>query len=269
MITPVLPSSSRFRPVMTALAALAAMPAVLAMPAHALEPDAGEEAAIKACEQRLCKMVLNRKPAGEDLSCAVAKTWDRDTLKKGESNSVKWGFGDARCAVDLDIKRKDVISALTKKEHTIQVPAHTVKCTVERDGKPKPVTAKLAPKLVFKDGKADKIWINLSDIDGPSNVKATVWMAAKLEDNLGIFHGSMIKSVNKFLHRRCGERYYADGTPKLDPKDEKRKKRLAKAAAKKAESKSAATPDEATDDPATTGSVSMPSKKPAVAAENK
>jgi hypothetical protein len=27
----------------------------------------------------------------------------------------------------------------------------------------------------------------------------------------------MLKSVNKFLHKKCGERYYADGRPKEEP----------------------------------------------------
>jgi hypothetical protein len=85
---------------------------------------------------------------------------------------------------------------------------------VEQDGKPKPVLVRLAPKLEFKNGKADKIWINLNEVDGPTAVKATVSLAASLEDNLGIFHRSMVKSVNKFLHTRCGERYHADGRPK-------------------------------------------------------
>jgi hypothetical protein len=172
-------------------------------------------------------MVLGRKPEGSDLKCDVAKTWDRDTLKKGDSSSVSWGFGDARCQIDLNVSRADVIDALTKPSHTIEVPQHQVQCVVERDGKPSPIVAKLAPKLVFKKGKADKIWINLSDIDGPKAITSTVWMAAELEDKLGIFHGSMLKSVNKFLHKRCDQRYFADGRPKPDPKEEKKK--LAKA----------------------------------------
>ncbi len=220
----------------------------LSGPAKALEPAEGEADAIQKCEQRICTMALSPKPAGEDFTCAVSKTWDRDTLKKGEDKAVKWGFGDARCAVDLDIKRADVIAALTRKEHTVEVPEHTVKCVVERDGKLRPVTAKLSPKLVFKNGKADKIWINLKDIDGPSNVKATVWMAANLEDSLGIFHKSMIKSVNKFLHQKCAQRYFADGRRKPDPKEaakkaaEAKKAAAKKAAAAKANSATAAVP---------------------------
>lgn len=183
----------------------------------ALEPDPGEQKAIKACERRLCTMVLGRQPTGPDLACNVAKTWDRDTLKKGESSSVSWGFGDARCSVDLKLSRADLIGALTAPKYTVIIPEHDVHCIVEQDGKPRPVVAKLAPKLKFKNGQADKIWLNLGEVSGPTAVKATVNLAASLEDSLGIFHRSMLKSVNKFLHVKCGERYHADGRPKDDP----------------------------------------------------
>jgi hypothetical protein len=241
-------------PRLTSLVLAVAM--VVPVTARALEPAANEAEAIKACEQRLCTMALGKKPTGEDLKCAVSKTWAKDTLKKGESKAVKWGFGDARCAVSLDLDRAEIIAALTKPEHTINVPSQTVKCMVEREGVAKPVTAKLAPKLQFKDGKAEKIWINLTDLDGPSTIKATVWTAANLEDTLGIFHKSMIKSVNKFLYQRCGQRYEANGTPKPDPKE------IAAAAATKA-AKAAAKP-------ITTGSTAAkPAAKPATPAPAK
>jgi hypothetical protein len=229
-------------------------------PAAALEATDAETAALKSCEQKICAMALSKKPSGDDLKCALSKTWDKDTLKKGESKSVKWGFGDARCTVDLDVKREDVILALTKKEHTVEIPPHTVHCTVERDGEPKPVTAKLAPKLIFKDGKADKIWINLSDIDGPANVKATVWMAANLEDTVGIFHKPMIKSVNKFLYQKCAQRYFADGRPKPDPKELKKAQAEAAKAAKK---KEAAQADKKKDDARKTEAAKKDPAKPA------
>lgn len=185
--------------------------------AMALEPEPGEEKAIKSCERRLCTMVLGRQTAGPDLACNIAKTWDRDTLKKGESSSVSWGFGDARCTVDLKLSRADLIGALTAPKYTVVIPEHAVNCIVEQDGKARPVVAKLAPKLKFKNGQADKIWLNLGDVSGPTAVKATVTMAASLEDTLGIFHRKMLKSVNKFLHVKCAENYHADGRPKEDP----------------------------------------------------
>lgn len=204
----------------TAAGLIAAVGLVLGLvstPVRALDPDPGEEKAVKSCERKLCTMVLGKLPAGPDLACDIAKTWDRDTLKSGESSSISWGFGDARCSVDLKLSRSAVLTALSPGKNVVQVPEHEVQCVVEQDGVAKPVVVKLAPKLIFKNGKADKIWINLNDVNGPTGVKATVSMAAELEDKLGLFHRGMVKSVNKFLHKKCADRYFADGRPKDEP----------------------------------------------------
>jgi hypothetical protein len=207
--------------------------ALVSTPVRALEPDPGEEKAVKSCERKLCTMVLGKLPAGPDLACDIAKTWDRDTLKSGESSSISWGFGDARCSIDLNLSRTAVLTALSPGKNVVQIPEHEVQCVVEQDGVAKPVVMKLAPKLIFKNGNADKIWINLKDINGPTGVKATVSMAAELEDKLGLFHRGMVKSVNKFLHKKCAERYFADGRLKDEPPTKKTAdKSAAKAAAK-------------------------------------
>ncbi|WP_072390947.1 hypothetical protein [Hyphomicrobium sp. CS1GBMeth3] len=192
-------------------------------PLHAIEEPPGEMEALKACERRLCMMVLNKQPVGDDLTCDVQKTWAKSSLEEGKSKGMSWGFGDAQCKVDLKLERKDIVAALTRPKHTVKVPAHNVKCVVDREGQLKPVTARLAPKLKFKDGKADKVWINLEDIQGPDDVKSTVWAAAKLEDTLGVFHRPMIRSINKFLHRNCARRY-GPGAEEAEKKDSKKTK---------------------------------------------
>lgn len=176
-------------------------------PAMALDERPADWEANKACEKRLCTLILEKEPKGEDLSCALAKTWPKTTLKGGESKLVKWGFGDARCEVDLNVSRAVLLSALTLPTYSLEIPEHQVKCEVETDGEMKPVKAKLAPRIEFKNGKADKVWINLKDVSGPTSIKATVKAAAGLEDSLGIFHKSMIKSINKFVHKQCAERH--------------------------------------------------------------
>jgi hypothetical protein len=182
----------------------------LCPPAHALEEPADEWDALKACEKRLCTMILGRKPEGSDLKCDIAKTWAQSSLKGGENKGVSWVFGDARCAVNLTLSRADLISALTLPKHTVKIPPHTVKCIVEREQQVKPVTIKLAPRLEFKNGRADKVWINLKEIEGPDDVKGTVWVAAGLEDKLGLFHKPLVKSINKFMHEQCAKRYGPD-----------------------------------------------------------
>jgi len=195
--------------------------AAAAGPAAALDEPADELPNLKACEKRLCTMILNKDPKGDDLACGVQKTWAKSSLKGGESKGVSWGFGDARCKVDIKLERSDIVAALTRPKHTVFIPAHQVNCVIEREGEVKPVTVKLAPKLKFKDGKADKVWINLESIDGPADVKSTVWTAAKLEDSIGIFHAPMIKSINKFMHSQCMKRYGPNAKVKAEKAEKK------------------------------------------------
>ena len=178
-----------------------------AIPARALDEQSGEAKAIEACEKQLCMMLLQRKPTGADLKCQLTKTWQQSTIKEAESSAVKWGYGDARCSVDLDIMRAAIVSAMTSEAFTYEVPKHTAHCVVEQDGEVTKVTAKLAPKIVFKNGKAEKVWINLKDVDGPMSIKATIWTVARLADGVGLFHRQMIKSMNKFIEKGCAKKY--------------------------------------------------------------
>jgi hypothetical protein len=197
-------------------------------PAAALDEPADEMPKLKACEKRLCTMILDRKPIGDDLSCDVQKTWAKKTLEGGEEKGVSWGFGDARCFANITLSRADIVGALTKPKHTIKIPPQQVKCILEREGEVKPLTARLSPKLVFKDGKADKVWINLEEIDGPADVKSTIWTAAKLEDTIGIFHRPLIRSINKFINVQCAKRYGPGAQAKADSKTVKKDRKAAK-----------------------------------------
>lgn len=188
-------------------AAMLLMMGAGAAPSLALEEPAGEYEALKACEKRICAMILEKKPVGDDLTCKLSKTWAKDTIKGGESKTVKWGFGDARCVTKVKLSRGDIVAALTKPEHTINVDEQTVRCEIERGGELKPVTAKASPRMDFKKGQAEKVWINLKEIDGPTDIKGTIWTAASLEDSLGLFHGAMIKQINKFMHKKCAQEY--------------------------------------------------------------
>jgi hypothetical protein len=184
--------------------------AALAMqegPAAALEEQRGEMAAIKACDQRLCAILMQKNPSGEDLKCTLTKTWAKSTIKEAESRRLTWGFGDARCSVEINLSRAQVVSALTSERQKLFVPPHTANCVVEQDGKLEKVTAVVAPKIVFKDGKADKVWVNLSSVEGPAGIRATLQTAAQLADSLGLFHRQMIKAINRHIERHCPNTY--------------------------------------------------------------
>ncbi len=196
------PASARL-PFALAVLGVVALGALPIPPASALEEGAGETKAIDACDQRLCNILQRREPKGEDLKCALTKTWTKSTLKEADQRDVKWDFGDARCTVQININRAAVVAALAAGEYKFWVPPHTANCIVEHEGQVKTLTATLAPKIVFRDGKANKIWINLINLEGPTSIKATLSTAARLNDSIGLFHRAMLKSVNGYIYKHC------------------------------------------------------------------
>jgi len=184
-----------------------AIGAIFVVPTSAalsLEEVKGEKEALKVCERRLCELVTRRAPANGDFACRLSKTWTQATLKEGSATgSVSWGFGDARCTVDIKLARATIISAVSDQKATIEFPEHAVKCIIERDGAPSNVTAILAPKAKLEDGRVKKVWVNLKKVDGPAVIKGLAITVAKLEDKIGIFHRPLVKSINKLLHDKC------------------------------------------------------------------
>lgn len=244
----------------TTTLAIGVLGAALSPGARALDEPPDEMDKLKACEKRICTMILGKQPTGDDFKCDAQKTWAKSSLKEGESKGVSWGFGDARCNATLKLSRADIVNALTLPKYTIKIPPQTVKCVVERDQQLKPVLATLAPKLEFKDGKANKVWINLKDLSGPDDIKSTLWTAAKLEDTLGIFHRPMIKQINKFMHQQCAKKYGPGGSETAEAKAKEEKEKKAKEAAN-AKSKVVT--------PAAAATVETPAPANAPAADNK
>lgn len=187
------------------VAAIAGVLTFASAPVSALEEAKDEKDKIKACEVTLCSLVTKKAPNNGDFACALSKTWTRDKIKEGSaSGRVSWGFGDARCSVDLKVPRAAIVAALQSPKGELQIPEHTVHCDVEQEKKDvKPVKLKLAPKLTFKDGKAVTALVNLKEVDGPGSIRGLAFTMAKLEDSLGIFHKSMLKAINKQLHEKC------------------------------------------------------------------
>ncbi len=173
-------------------------------PTHALEQQTNEKEVLKACERRLCDILVNKVATGDDLACPLAKTWAQEKIKSGvEKRRLSWAFGDARCSVDLSAKRDLILGAVTKPEHALELPPHQVKCEVERDSEVTPINITLAPKVTFKNGKAEKAWLNVTAIEGPAVVKGAIWTVAQIEDSVGLFHSEMISEINDLIEKKC------------------------------------------------------------------
>lgn len=175
----------------------------IAAPASALEPRKDEKDRLKACEKSLCTLIVAKKPVKGDLQCPLSKAWSKKTMKEGSGSKLRWGFGAARCEVDLKVPRETIVGALSAAEIKVTLPPHTVDCEVERENSVDKAQITLAPIIELKDGKAKKIWVNVTDIKAPGVIKGVVWSAAQLEDSVGLFHRRMIKAVNKFIREEC------------------------------------------------------------------
>jgi hypothetical protein len=188
----------------TTLAAFVAGMGLVAGSALALDEKANEKEQLKVCEKQLCGIITTKDAAGADFKCDVSKTWNKAKIKDSiEKKKLAWSMGDARCAITVDLKRSQIVEALTKPELMLEFPQHTIKCEVERENEVTPISITLAPKIQFKGGKAEKAWINLKDIEAPAVVKGAIWTAAKLEDTVGLFHADILSEVNDFVTKRC------------------------------------------------------------------
>lgn len=197
--------------IVASLVGTAALSLLVTMPAFALDEKPNEKRDLKACEKNLCAMILSKEATGEDLSCAISKTWGKSDIEKGAStkSGLSWGFGDARCSLDLSASREAIVSSLTKPEHTLEMKSHTVKCEIEQGEKREVTTidVTLAPKVKFKDGKAQKAELNITKVEAPTVIKAVITGADWIERNLGLLHGEMIEEINEFAYKKCAKRY--------------------------------------------------------------
>src|SRR5215467_5771148 len=194
---------------------------LLATSSVALEPAPGEAKVLEDCDRRLCTMLIKRSASGNDLKCDLTKTWARSTIKGADSPGLTWGFGDARCLVHLHITRALLVTAITAAQYKLWVPAHTAECVVEQNGQMKTIKATLAPKIEFKSGRVEKIWINLQGMEGTSSITGLLSAGATLIDSTGLFHSQMVKEANKYIYAQCPRNYpeaVAESSPKAKAK---------------------------------------------------
>ncbi len=203
-------SARGFSPAFLAAASGAAMLLLTTVPALALEVPADEKDKLKACEKDICAIILKKEATGADLACALSKTWAKDTIKEGiEAKSIDWSLGDARCSVDLSVKREILLKALTEPTYELVIPEHKISCAVEREGEVTDIELSLAPKLSFEAGKAMSASLGIGNIEAPSVLKGAIWTVAKLEETFGLFQGQLVSEINEFVLEKCQKRYGA------------------------------------------------------------
>lgn len=189
-------------------AILAAVAVLTAASAFAFEVPADEKEKLRACEKDICEIILKKAASGADLACALSKTWAKDAIKQGiEAKSIDWSLGDARCGVDLSVKREILLKALSEPTYQLVIPEHQISCAVEREGEVTDIKLTLAPKLEFAAGKAVSASLGIGNIEAPSVLKSAIWTVAKLEETFGLFQGQLVSEINEFMLEKCQKRY--------------------------------------------------------------
>ncbi|MEQ1653552.1 MAG: hypothetical protein ABL897_13775 [Hyphomicrobium sp.] len=221
---------------MTRLAVLAAAPLVLLTPAVAEEAatpgattaptgtsdakpsdsppqieltaeEKAEKDSRKACKADICAAFRGKQTAGSDISCNVVKSWRKEQLGKLVGKlKVSWPYGPVRCTSAVNLKRADIIKAMTEEKLEIQIDKHAVACVVEREkDTPTDIKFDFSPKVTFEKGKATKAKINWGKIEAPTLIKSALWTATAADNTVNMLSGTLVEDINDFIGKKCDE----------------------------------------------------------------
>ena len=107
----------------------------------------------------------------------------------------------------------------SRKTYKFWVPPHTANCVVEQGGQLKSLKATVAPKIEFKNGQAEKIWINLTPHRRRrQHQRLAVGRRRPHRQASASSIGAMIKSVNGYIYKHCPKKYPQAQAAKPAPK---------------------------------------------------
>jgi hypothetical protein len=183
-----------------ALSAAIAMAMIFARANAASSED--DKKKIMQCATDICGIIVSKNPKGPDLTCDLNKTWEGKQIEKGaESKNIGWGFGAVTCHIKVNLKRADIVAALSTHNGRLKMGKQSVACEIGEDRYPIKATA--APELKFKDGTDTEATLDVADIEGAPLIRGVVWTAAQLERHAGIFEKDLVREINKFIQKEC------------------------------------------------------------------
>jgi hypothetical protein len=181
---------------------------VLGDPDGPLTPEEkAEKQARMACKVDLCRAFHSKDASGADIACHVVKSWRKEQLTKLVSKvKVSWPYGAAHCSMDLNVKRADLVKAMSEPKAEVQFAKHTVTCSIanEKSGSTD-FSFELAPKVTFENGKAVKAQADWGKIEAPTLIKSALWTATAADNTVNILSSSIVEEVNTFVGKRCDE----------------------------------------------------------------
>ncbi len=172
--------------------------------AHA-DAKADEKANLKACEIKICGLIVTKKAEGDNVTCDLTKTWGKDEIAAGTvGKSMKWSWGDAQCSVNFALPAAPMLNALSADKAELVTKATDVTCQIGSGDKKDALKFKMAPKLNFEKGIVVDAKLGITDVTGPFMQRMTIKAAALIEKT-SLFKKAAVKEVNKFI-LRCPKR---------------------------------------------------------------
>jgi hypothetical protein len=169
--------------------------------------ERAEKDSRKACKIDMCTAFRAPKSEGKDIACNVVKSWRKEQLGKLVGKlKVSWPYEGVKCTSAVNIKRADLVKAMTEDKLELQLDKHTVSCVVARE-KDAPTDLKFdfSPKVTFEKGKATKAAINWGKIEGPTLIKGALWTATAADNTVNLLSSTLIEDINDFIGKKCDE----------------------------------------------------------------
>jgi hypothetical protein len=169
--------------------------------------ERAEKEARKSCKVDICTAFRAKKNDGPDIACSVMKSWRKEQLGKLVAKlKVSWPYGPVRCTSGVNMKRADLVKAMTEKTLVLQLDKHTVSCVVERDkDAPTEIKFDFSPKVTFENGKATKAAINWGKIEAPALIKSALWTATAADNTVNLMSSTLVEDINDFISKKCDE----------------------------------------------------------------
>lgn len=163
-----------------------------------------EKEALKACEAKICDILATRDPNGEDVTCDLVKTWDKDEIVEALGDRVDWPWDGAMCQTKVTLERKPLAKAMSEQTYEIAIPSQTVRCSLaQKDGDPYVIAFSAAPKVKFENGKAIAAQVNWGKASAPALVYPLIYASTAFDNSTNIFGPEVVRLVNDFIAKRC------------------------------------------------------------------
>jgi hypothetical protein len=167
--------------------------------------ERAERQARRACKVTICGILATKDPQGDDVSCDIVKTWRESDITKMLGGRFDWPWGKAVCQSKLDIKREQLVKAMTETNYEVALPEKTVSCTLvqKSEGEPYAVDVAIAPKVTFENGKAVSARLNWGEAKAPMLAYALIYAGTGFDNSTNVLGPEVVRMVNEFTGKKC------------------------------------------------------------------